>query len=129
MSWKNVAKNVMRWKNIAENVMRWKNVAENAMRWKNVAESHNNKLRCRKFNILAKSAKDPTCPINHCKILLINPILLIKKRRDHGKNSYECCAYKSVDDRSLSKALYISKFDGKKVSGSNGLKRYSNNNN
>ena len=73
MSWKNVAKNVMRWKNIAENVTRWKNVAENAMRWKNVAESHNNKLRCRKFNILAKSAKDPTCPINHCKILVINP--------------------------------------------------------
>ena len=42
--------------------------------------------------------------------------ILFKKRRDHGKKF----VYESVDDESLSLG-YISKFEGKKVSASNGL--------
>ena len=44
-----------------------------------------------------------------------------KKRRDQGKISYERLVYESVNDESLSKARYISKFDGENVSGTNGL--------
>ena len=37
------------------------------------------------------------------------------------KISYECSVYESVDDESIAISGYISKFDGKEVSGSNGL--------
>ena len=58
--------------------------------------------------------------ITHYNCCCIVKILF--KKRDHGKKiSYVRRAYESVDDESLYISGYISKFDAKMTSGSNGL--------
>ena len=54
-------------------------------------------------------------------IYSIAKISFLKNEGIKEKNSYERRIYESVDDESLYIFSYISKFDGKNVSGTNGL--------
>ena len=59
---------------------------------------------------LQENNSTETLLIHHCLAEHFIPILLkfrFKKRRGHGKNSYERRAYESVDEGSLSYRLYI----------------------